>query len=562
MALVAPSLTIGLVADDWIQVVVGRGWQSRLPGLPASSLDLFSFAGHSAGGNRAAMNAGMYPWWADPDVKLAFFRPISSLTHFIDWHAWPNSPFLMHLHNLVWFALALAAVAWVYRRFYADPAVAGLATLLYALDDAHGQPVGWIANRNAMVAMSLALPVLVVHDRWRRDGWRAGAWLAPALLGVALGAGESALAVVGYLVAHALWLDRGRLVARLARLWPYLAVIIVWRAIYVHLGYGTANSGVYVDPAHDPRAFVTALPSRALYLLAGQLSLPWSDLTAMWPYIGARAAKIAFVVALTSVVFVVAQLIPVVRRDRTARFFATGALFAVVPISSTFPADRLLWFVGIGAMAVVAQFLLTPPRGLWGWSGFVVLLLLHVILAPPQLVLRSRSMEAVNIPLSRADESLPSTPDIAGRTVVLVNPPADFFAGYLASRRAALGVPLPTFRWLTSTHDSVTVTREDEHTLVVTPVGGFMPRISEYMLRSRPLPPHAHIDLTGMHVDVLSTTADGRPASARFRFDVPLTDPSLYFARWSVQRYAPFTLPAIGATVTLPPADFLVSMHK
>ena len=562
LALTAPSLTIGLVADDWIQVLVGRGQQSRLPGLPKSSLDLFSFAGHSVGGNVTARDSGLYPWWTDLDVKLAFFRPLASLTHSIDWRLWPQSPFLMHLHNLVWFALALAAVALFYRRFCLDPAVAGLATLLYALDDAHGQAVGWIANRNALVALACALPVLVVHDRWRRDGWRTGAWLAPAIFAVALCAGEASLAVVGYLAAHALWLDRGRLVERLVRLWPYFVVIVIWRIVYNHLGYGTANSGVYIDIGHDPRAFLTALPSRFVFLLAGQLALPWSDLAAMWSYIGPRALKIAFVIAFTSSAFVVAQLIPIARRDPTMRFLATGALLALVPVCSTFPADRLLWFVGIGAMGLVAQFLLTPPRGWWAWSGFVVLLLLHVVLAPPELALRSRSMEAVNIPLVRADESLPMTPDTAGRTVVLVNPPADFFAGYLGFRRAAFGEPRPTFRWLASTQESVAVTREDEHTLRVTPHGGFMAQISEYMLRSRPLPDHAHIDLPGMHVDVLGSTADGRPASARFRFDLPLDDPSLYFARWDVQRYAPFKLPAIGETVTLPPADFLTAMHK
>lgn len=562
MAAVAPSLTLGLVADDWIHILFAHGRHALLPGMPQNPLDLFSFAGHSPGSNLAARDAGLFPWWTDLDTKLAFFRPLSSLTHLIDWCLWPGSPVMMHVQNLVWFALALWAVAAVYRRFYVDRAIAGLATLLYALDDAHGQAVGWIANRNALVSLALTLPVLVLHDRWRRDGWRAGQWLAPALLGIALGAGEAAMAVMGYIIAHALFLDRGTLGERMRRLWPYLVVIVIWRGIYNHLGYGTANSGVYVDAAHDPHAFLTTLPSRAIFLLAGQLSGPWSDLAPMWAYIHPRALKVAFAIALTSVAFVIAQLVPTVRRDPTARFFATGALIAIVPICSTMPADRLLWFVGVGAMGVVAQFLLTPPRGWWAWSGFVVILLVHVVVAPPVLVWRSRSMEAVNIPLSRADLSLPLTPDMAHRTVVLVNPPADYFAGYLPFRRAALGEPLPVFRWLASTQDRVTVTREDDRTLRVTPEDGYLTHLSEYMLRSKPLPPHAHIDMPGMHIDVLSTTADDRPKSVRFRFDVPLEDRSLYFARWDVQRYAPFTLPAIGQSVTLPAADFLTTMAK
>jgi hypothetical protein len=562
LALAAPSLTTGFVADDWLQLLIAQGLQSRLPGLPKGALDLFSFAGHSVGGNQAAIDVGMFPWWADPEAKLAFFRPLSSLTHLLDWKLWPHSPVVMHAHNLLWFALTIAAASYVYRRFCGNAFTAGVATLLYAIDDAHGPALGWIANRNAMIAISLALPILVLHDRWRRDGWRPGLWLGPALLGVALCAGESALAVVGYLVAHAICLDKGRLATRLLRLWPYLLVVVIWRAIYLHLGYGTSNSGIYFDPGHDPRAFWSAFPERALWLVAGQLSLPWSDLGVMWPYIGERAYHIAFVVATSSAAFVIAFLIPQVRRDPIARFFALGAAFCIVPICSTFASDRLLWFVGIGAMALIAQFLTSGPFSPIGRIGFAVILIIHVVLAPPLLVNRSRSMDTVDLPLKRGDESLPRTPDTAHRTVVLVNPPADFYSGYLPIRRAAYDRPRPLFRSLATGFDGVTVTRTDDHTLVVAPAKGFLFHISEHMLRSRPIAPHATIHLTGLQIDILTMTPDGRPASARFRFDVPLSDPSLYFAKWVGQRYQPFELPAIGATVTLPPIDFLKSLDK
>jgi hypothetical protein len=403
VALAAPSLTAGLTADDWLQQLIARGQQARLPGLPSSRLDLFSFAGHAVGGNLASMDVGMFPWWADPACKLAFFRPLTSLTHLLDWTWWPDSPWAMHLHNLVWFALALWAVSRFYRRFSVDPFVAGLATLLYAVDDAHGPALGWIANRNAMVALAVALPSVIAHDRWRRDGWRPGRWLGPAVLGVGLFAGEAALATTAYLGAYALHLDRGRLRERLWALAPYVAVVIAWRAVYVALGYGTFGSGIYFDPGSDPRAFAAALPSRALHLLAGQLALPWSDFATLWPYVSARAVQKSLLVAATAVAAVAALLWPLVRRDATARFYATGALLALVPVCSTFPADRLLWFVGVGAMGVVATWLAAWPRGLVGRAGAVALVLVHVVLAPPLLALRSRSMVTVDRPLARTD---------------------------------------------------------------------------------------------------------------------------------------------------------------
>lgn len=367
LALAAPSLTTGLSADDWLQHLVARDLHP-FAGLPASRFDLFSFVGHDPRDTAREVDAGVLPWWTDPAVKLAFWRPLSSLTHLVDWSLWPSSPVAMHAHSLLWFALALFAVAAFYRRFFgaaaeASGAVAkgavawagGLATLMYAIDDAHGPALGWIANRNAMVAIAFALPVMVLHDRWRRDGWRAGAWAAPLLLALALGAGESSIAVTAYLFAYAVCLDRGPLARRLASLLPYIAVVVVWRIVYHALGYGTAGSGVYLDPGSEPGLFLRALPSRAVFLLAGQFFTPWSDFAAMWQFISPTAEHKALLFSTVVVLLFVALFAPLVRRDRLARFFAVGTLVAVVPVCSTFPADRLLWFVGIGGMGLVAR---------------------------------------------------------------------------------------------------------------------------------------------------------------------------------------------------------------
>jgi hypothetical protein len=566
LALAAPSLTTPLTADDWLQQLIATGRSAELPGLPRHRLDMFSFAGHAVGGNEAAMDAGMFPWWTDTKVKLAFWRPLSSLTHLLDWTLWPRSPFLMHAHNLLWFGLAVWAAAGFYRRFCADPFVAGLATLLFAVDDAHGPALGWVANRNAMVALAVALPAVVSHDRWRRDGWRPGRWLGPALLGVGLLAGEAALATTAYLGAYAIHLEPGRWrdswKARLWSLGPYVAVVVVWRAVYVALGYGTFASGIYLDPGSDPRAFALALPGRALWLLAGQLALPWSDLATLWPYISEHATEVALRVAAVGVAFVAALVWPLVRRDATARFMATGMLLAVVPICSTFPADRLLFFVGVGAMGLVALWIGQAPRNLFGRAGVAVLLLVHLVLAAPLALIRSRSMVSVDLPLRRVDTSLPLSADTARRMVVLVNPPGDFFAGYLPIRRAALGEPLPRFRWLGSGTQEITLVREDERTLRVAQQGGFLPHVSERMLRSAARPMHVgeRVLLSGMEVEVLALTPDQRPAEARMRFAVPLEDPSLYWAKWGGKAYVPFAPPPVGERVTLPAFNFIESV--
>lgn len=563
LVLAAPSLTTGVVADDWLHQLIACGRADALPGLPASRLDLFAFAGPDPSSVPRLVQAGLFPWWTDPHVELAFWRPLSSLTHLLDWTAWPHAPWLMHLQSLVWFGLALGAVALFYRRFLgAGAAAAGLATLLYAVDDAHGPAVGWIANRNAMIALALALPVVVLYDRFRRDGWRPGAWLGPALFAVALLAGESALAAAAYLGAYALCLDRGRLGARLAALWPYGLVVIAWRLVYHALGYGTAHSGVYLDPAADPLAFLAALPSRAAFLLAAQLALPWSDFAPLYTFGPPRLETVMLALAGLTVLLFALALLPLLRRDATARFFALGLLGALVPICSTVTADRLLWFVGVGAMGLVAQWLLSRPRTLMA-AGFAVLVVaVHLVLAPPLLAVRSRSMVTVGRAIARADDSLPHGAAAAGRTFVLVNPPTDPLAGYLPLRRAARGEPLPRLRWLATGERAVELVREDARTVRVRPEGGFLRFVSEQLLVSAAHPPRlgTRVRLSDLEVEVTAVEPDGRPAEVRARFDRPLDDPALSWFVWRGLGYQPFRVPPVGARVVLPAADLFAAL--
>lgn len=543
--------------------MVARGLHP-FAGLPASRFDLFSFAGHDPRDTPLLMDAGMFPWWTHPAVKLAFWRPLSSLTHLIDWSLWPESPLAMHAHNLLWFALALASVAAFYRRFFAGGWAAGLATLLYAVDDAHGPGVGWIANRNAMIAVALALPVLLAHDRWRQDGERAGAWLAPSLFALALCAGESSLAAAAYLVAYALCLDRGTRVARALSLLPYLAVVILWRVVYHALGYGTAHSGVYLDPASDPIAFLRVLPSRAAFLLASQLALPWSDFGPLYSFVSEHFARVMLTAAAVTVLAFAALFAPLCRRDPLARFFAVGALLALVPVCSTFSADRLLWFVGVGAMGLVARFIEQAPRAAWSYAVVSLLLLLHVVLAAPLLALRSRSMDTVKRPLMRANDSLPPSAALRGRTIVAVNPASDLFAGYVTIYRGARGEPLGPMRWLATGGSAVTVTRLDARSLRVRPEHGFVDRVGEQLLRSPSdaIPRGTEVRLSGLTIEVTEEEPDGRPAEVRASFDRVLEDPSFYWCVWQQGRYVPWSPPPVGKSIVLPAVNLIEALFK
>jgi hypothetical protein len=563
LALASPSLFTGLCADDYIHELTMRE-HAGIAGFAFRPFDLFSFANGDPARTHQLIDEGVFPWWTDPGVVLAFLRPIASATHYVDHLLWPERPLMMHVQSLLWFALLLGVVGAVYRRFMRAPWIAGLALLLYAVDDARGPTVGWIANRNALVALTLGLPALLAYDKWRRDGLRAGAWLAPLVLGVALLAGESAFLVVPYLVAYALFLDDGPLHSRLLRLAPCLAVVVVWRAVYAHLGYGSTGSGIYFDPGRDPIGFASAAVTRLPVLLLGQFALPPADLWDLYPLIfpaGRAGVMLVAAVVLGSLAVVV---LPLWRRDRNVRFWTTGCLLATLLMCTTFPHDRLLTGLGIGGMALVAEILARVAEGTHPYKGRLasivaaLLVFFHLVLAPLLSPYRARAMSDVNRTLGVAYASIPSDASVTGKSVVLVNPPLDPFAGYFLMYRAVAGIRRPKhLRWFATGVTDLRIERVDERTLRIRPSAGFLSSTSQMMLRSLNLPARLgeRIVLSDATVEVSDVGVDGRPLEILVQFGVKLEDPSLEWLMWQGHGYVPFRLPEVGETIELPAAD-------
>src|SRR4051812_14889942 len=260
LLLASPALWSGFQLDDYVLQLIARG-HTGIAGLHAHPWLLFSFASGRPEDNHALMDtAALLPWWSDPHILNAFFRPLSALTHRLDYALWPQQAWVQHLHSLLWFTALLLVVAHVYRRFEQAPArVALLAFALFALDGSHGMTVAWIANRNALVSATLALPALSSHHRWLSQGWKAGMWLGPLCFALGLCAGETAVAVFGYLLAYALVLDDARPLRRVQHLGAYFALLALWRAAFSHFGLGSLGSGGYHDPGREPIAHALSL---------------------------------------------------------------------------------------------------------------------------------------------------------------------------------------------------------------------------------------------------------------------------------------------------------------
>jgi hypothetical protein len=581
LVLVLPSLCNRLVLDDHVLALLLRddpgiaGFGSQLrgsPALPAGPLNLFTFTTGEPEANRALRDEGaLLPWWVDEHHLNAFLRPLSSLTHWLDFQLWPGSPWLMHLHSVLWYGALLLVVALVYRRLaVAPPALAALAFLIFALDDAHGATVSWIANRNALVAITLALPALIAHHRFRSQGWRHGAYLGPFWLTAGLLGGESALTVCGYLLAYALFLDRGPLARRLLGLVGYGAVLALWLLAFRLLNLGSHGSGAYSDPIHEPLAFAKSLSFNLTVLFSAQFGGPPADL-AFWAE--PRIYPALLLLALLTLVAIAWLLVPLLRRDPVYRFWATGTALAALPLASSLPGERLLLGVGVGASPLVAGLLLTAfdagggeARKGAGWLRNALLLflfLVHVVLPPLALPVQARSREFLGAAIDRAEGSIPASADIRDKTVIIVNAPFDIMASYVQVMRESRHRNRPRhLYWLAVANSPLELRRVGERTLRVRPRRGFLrtPLEQHYRADAGSLGRGAVVRLPEMTVTITAVTDDGRPQEADFAFRRALDSPRYLFLVYENGKYKPFDLPAAGRTVKLPAEDFLTTV--
>jgi len=339
---------------------------------------------------------------------------------------------------------------------------------------------------------------------------------------------------------------------------------------------------VYIEPVHDPALYVRRVVQNAPILLLGQWGLPASELSL---FLSASAARVHWLLALVFAAILAVVLVPLLRRDRLALFWATGMLLSLLPACAPFAHDRLLMFVGIGGMGLLAQWLggLTeggdwlPSSRAWKRLARVfaaLLVVVHLVVAPLVLPVAVAAMRSLGEEMSRQVASLPTDRAFGDQSAVFVNSFSCLTDILMLEQQRSRGRPVParTLR-LSPSCTPATLSRADATTLVVRPRGGYLPpqgswwgddppaftvsylmRLMDLLFRSprRPMALGDRVELTAATVEITALTEDGRPAEATFRFPVPLEHPSLRWLRQTATGFVPFVPPAVGESVCVP----------
>lgn len=564
--LTLPALPTGWEGDDLVHRLVmlhpDRAAELGVHNTPTPG-GFFSFLRGDPEAMRSIIDAGAVPWWTNPLAQSSFYRPVAFFTHWLDYQLWPDRAAFMHAQSILWYAALCLALTGVYRRILGPTWVAGLAAILYAIDDSHATPAGWIANRNALLAAGCGAAALLAHHHWRmRPSWLL-AIVAPACFCLSLLCGEGGVAVTGYLFAYACCIDRAAWSRRLLSLAPYGLIVIAWRAAWLAGGYGSRGMGLYTDPLAHPLEFLSVAIERAPLMLLGQFAIPPPDFSI---FVDATTWRIWWITAVVVLIGLAIALAPLLRRLPAARFFALGSVIALIPACATYTSDRNLLIVGFGVMGLIACAVasamsrpgsadgnLPRPRG--GLFIAVPLLIVHAALGPLGLLLRSAAPLGPSHVARQLELPLFDGPQVNAQTIAVVSAPSVFHLAYVAVRAGLDGRPAPAhLRALAPSLAEVTITRSDERTLEVHPRNGYLSSPIDTLFRSPRdrFQPGERIELTGVEITVIDVTPDGRPAAARFHFKVPLEDPSLIWLQWRDGTFVPFSPPPVGSTVILP----------
>jgi len=530
--LTLPSLWVGLQFDDYLLE------QSVIESPDTAINDMFIFMEGDTKQAEKYMDVGIYPWFNLPEGKNAFWRPLSALTHRLDFTFLPARPAIMHAENILWFALSILLVSLFYREILPVP-VAGLAALLFTVDDAHGYAVGWISNRNGLMSFAFGILSLWLYHRYATRKKINLLFLSTASFALALFSAEAGIAIFGYLAAYVLvfW---GVSTRAWLTLLPHGLIFSIW-AYFYRLGDFGGWGTSYIDPVHEPISFLRAAIER---IPVQSLALFFHPPAEFYPFVTDAGLKALWVgTGIGLLVYLGLNVYPLIRQDKNLQFLSAGAGLSLLLNSSSLPANRLLFFAGFGGFAILSSFLLNEKPGwvkrpLWVVHLFMAALLLPVTSLSPKLF-GNIEHAALNAPIKP--------------TVIILSAPSAFHADFFSLLRARDGANVPERVWyLGAGLSPMKVERTGENTLVIHALDGYISGFDAvFRGADHPIEAGEIIDLSGLKITVQNLTRDGRPSTVSFNFAEALSSKKYQWLIWHENRFVEWQVPAVGEAIEI-----------
>lgn len=589
-ALVSPSLNLGFQSDDWYhKLILTNNFFFEYEKLYEPGL--FAFFNGQKETIKAFINIGILPWWTFENLSIQFFRPISDLSHSIDYWLWPNSPLAMHLENILLYLLIIGLCFHLYLKLLPSRAFAALAILLFALDSHHGVTVSWIANRNALLASLFALLCIIFHHQSRSANNKQASLLSIGALALALLSAEYGITVCAYLFAYQMCIDpdinpntkKGSLlpsglIGRVLPIVPHGLVVLVWLSAYKYFGFGETGSGAYADPLTAPLSFLQNIADHLFILFSAQLSSLPTDLIPAFP-----KWLLASLIGITLIC-----IGSLATKDKYIRFWSLSVLVSLIPLAATLPNSRVLIIVSVGFYGLLAQWLFnitqsraaknepkTPSGDNKAWLSkiserlllerillerlslavLILILCIHLSLSPLLKVFCTQLMDLGLRPfVSEPAKSLPIKEPIEQTDLVMITTPLASFSGFINLYRKANDLPIYRNTWmLSSANEDIKLVRTQTNAFTLEKPNAFLSHFYDFAYRSQDIPFKLGdiIQLNGPQIKIIEIDENQLPTKIEMTFDRDLDDESLAFVFWDNVRFKLMSLPEIGFDVVL-----------
>lgn len=305
------------------------------------------------------------------DQPSNYYRPLVSLSYFLEHQLWGLNPAGYHLTNLLLHLAVTLSLFWVCRLLFREPLLAFLAGLVFALHPVHTESVAFISGRTDLFAALFFLLGFGLYVRARAEtrwGWPdAGALLAFAL---ALLSKEVAVTFPLVLILYEVLFRTGpagssrvRVLLRQLPFWGVLAGYLLLRALIL----GTFLSrGVQLDSAYS--RILTGVKALAAYLRLTVVPYPLNAQHMF--FVPTTWLEPAFLASLGLVLVALTATLLAAHRSGRVAFAGLWFFVTLLPTASllfgsgTMMAERFLYLpsVGFSVMAGIGLAGLLTPR--------------------------------------------------------------------------------------------------------------------------------------------------------------------------------------------------------
>ncbi|MCK4765146.1 MAG: hypothetical protein KAW12_23305 [Candidatus Aminicenantes bacterium] len=606
LLVVAPQIRhYRFVGTDCTHLAVLQGLLER-PGM--GPLTLYCLADGVPEHTRSEIAKGQVTWYTNPYQKIKFLRHFSSAITVMGYKIFALNPLGHGFHTLLWYLLLTILMGLLARRVCLYDRVGGapldpgsavsppgspasaakpettaaavnrltavpiLTVLIYAFAARNIPNFLYGSARWLFVAAAISIIAILLHVKWREENWKPGRFLAPAAALLALLTGEASLAVLSYLFAYELFGSGEPLKKRLKALLPYAALVFVYLIFYKVMGYGSAGQDQYLNPLHDPIAYIMALPAK-LAAMIGEMFAVTMTFFRIHPQMPGKLL-LTFLVGAAALTAFVLLFLPAWKQapaplQRRFKWLIFGTIGAMLPLSSAAAATRVVLFLSIGGAILLAFILdswgrklfqkaklrkhLKSPVAYLGALCCLGLIFLHLINAPYRWWVMPK-YQAMGLDTMIENHEKTEFKNILP-TQAAVFLKGGWWWNYV--HRKFFRLPMPAvWRQLSPSFGKHRYLRTAEDTLELKMVSGgiFDPPdadVSAERSSKTPLKTGEVIDLPGLRITVLEVNQNG-PTRVEFKFDRPLEDEGYrFFKENDEELILNIELPQVGKSIEI-----------